>query len=139
MKRILLFLLILISFVSCNNNKTFVRYTDEEFAKENNGGIVISKGQSSTASEKLVYTIGLKSKDTTWTVYGVSKNVYKDYELGDTVKYVAPVEKVNESKSIVTINGESHGIEKNDVTIYFNDDTISFTQNFEPLNDDLNY
>lgn len=133
MKKIFTFLLILISLASCKDN-LLVRYTDEEFAKENKGSIVISKGQSKTASEKTVYTVGLRNMDSTWIAYGVSKNVYVKYELGDTVKYVEPVEEKSNFESVVTVNGNSNKsteIEKIDVTIYLKDDTINFTKTFE--------
>ena len=133
MKKIFTFLLILIFLASCKDS-LLVRYTDEEFAKENNGSIVISKGQSKTASEKTVYTVGLRDMDSTWIAYGVSKNVYVNYELGDTVKYVEPVEEKSNFESVVTVNDNSKkntDIEKIDVTIYLKDDTLRFTNFFE--------
>ena len=133
MKKIFTFLLILIFLASCKDS-LLVRYTDEEFAKENNGSIVISKGQSKTASEKTVYTVGLRDMDSTWIAYGVSKNVYVNYELGDTVKYVEPVEEKSNFESVVTVNDNSKkstDIEKIDVTIYLKDDTLKFTNFFE--------
>lgn len=133
MKKIFTFLLILIFLASCKDS-LLVRYTDEEFAKENNGSIVISKGQSKTASEKTVYTVGLRDMDSTWIAYGVSKNVYVNYEIGDTVKYVEPVEEKSNFESVVTVNDNSKkstDIEKIDVTIYLKDDTLRFTNFFE--------
>lgn len=133
MKKIFTFLLILIFLASCKDS-LLVRYTDEEFAKENNGSIVISKGQSKTASEKTVYTVGLRDMDSTWIAYGVSKNVYVNYELGDTVKYVEPVEEKSNFESVVTVNDNSKkstDIERIDVTIYLKDDTLRFTNFFE--------
>ena len=94
-----------------------VEYTDEDFARKNKGGIVISKGQSKTVDKKLVYVVGLKNRDSTWSAYGVSKNVYDSYELDDTVKYVEPV--IN--------NNISANIEKIDITIYLENDTIKIT------------
>lgn len=133
MKKIFTFLLILIFLSSCKDS-LLVRYTDEEFAKENNGSIVISKGQSKTASEKTVYTVGLRDMDSTWIAYGVSKNIYVNYELGDTVKYVEPVEEKSNFESVVTVNDNSKkstDIERIDVTIYLKDDTLRFTNFFE--------
>lgn len=133
MKKIFTFLLILISLASCKDN-LLVRYTDEGFAKENKGGIVISKGQTKTENKKTVYTIGLRDMDSTWVAYGVSKNVYTKYELGDTVKYVEPVEEKSNFESVVTVNdnnNKSTDIKRIDVTIYLNDDTLRFTNFFE--------
>ena len=134
MKKIYLFLIaILIAFTSCDDKETIKNPAQKHDLSEYCGFEVRSK-MSDGSNRSTHYYLSLHSKDTTIYNVSVSKKVYNQYGLGDTIECenendinslsISNTQPTDGGYKIVTIGGENYLVIKLENNIRINDTTL---------------